>query len=91
VRARAALLCVVALAACSARRVDISERPPSGFVATARAEPGERCDAALRKRATDEATYHCEVRGRSVIVEGKREEMTPQGCVLSLAFSCGTR
>ena len=79
------------LAGCSPKRVDIVERPPSGYTATARAEPGEKCDAELRQRAADEANYHCDARGRRAVVESKSEQNTPEGCVLTLAFSCGSR
>ncbi len=44
----ALLAAACVLVACSPRRVDIVERPPSGFVAVAHAEPGESCNAALR-------------------------------------------
>lgn len=87
----AAALVLAAIAGCSSKRVDIAERPPSGFVATARSEPGEPCGAELRKRATDEAEYHCEARGRRSVIEGKREEKSEQGCVLTVEFSCGSR
>lgn len=76
---------------CSPKRVDITERPPSGFTASARSEPGEKCNAELRKRVADEADYHCEARGRRAVIENRFEDMTPEGCVLSVAFSCGSR
>ncbi len=78
------------LAACSPKRVDIIERPPSGYTAVARSEPGEKCDAELRKRANDEAHYHCDARGRRAVIETRSEDVTPEGCVLSVAFSCGS-
>lgn len=85
-----AVLALVATA-CSPKRVDILERPPSGFTASGHSDPGEKCDADLRKRVSDEATYHCEARGRSTVVESKTEDQTPDGCVLNIDFSCGTR
>lgn len=90
-RSFVAALLGMTVAGCSPKRVDIVEQPPSGFTATARSEPGEKCNAELRQRVADETNYHCEARGRRAVIESRTENMTPEGCVLSVAFSCGTR
>lgn len=87
----ALVLAALALGACTASRVDIEERPPSGFTATARSEPGEKCDAKLRQRASDEANYHCEARGRRAVLENRSEQATAEGCTVVLDFSCGSQ
>lgn len=86
----AAALAVLA-AACSPTRVDIVERPPAGFVASASAEPGAACSPELRQRVSEEANYHCDARGRRAVIESKTETMTAQGCQLSISFSCGPK
>lgn len=76
------------LSACLPQRVDIVERPPSGYLAIVHAQPDQGCDAQSRKRGADEAIYFCEARGLKARIVSTSEDNKKQGCVIEIAFWC---
>jgi hypothetical protein len=86
-RATAAAVAALTLAAAGCAGVEIVEQPAGGFAAVAYGEDAKTCKEA-RERATAEARYHCEARGQRATLGQMISEGVPSGCRVELPFWC---